>query len=162
MRWINRIIVQLPERNLWSWVRSLANCSGGMHVHWGAAFVLLGDAGVDSGFIRVFTFCLFPCSALNEYSDAAFLGVFVEGVYDRWSTRVHIHIAPNSGQFVISCKLINNEQLVTHTTVLELFRVYRRCKIQSPRVVGHRIFPVDKTFGCLTNSRTWNDKLNYS
>lgn len=50
-----------------------------MQVHCGA-FDLLGEAGVDNGFIRGLTFCLFAESGnLSEYDDGAFLGVFVEG-----------------------------------------------------------------------------------
>ena len=52
------------------------------------------------------------------------------------------------------CEHLFGIGIYTHTAFLELFCIDRACKIQSPSVVCHRVFPINKTFRCLANSRT--------
>lgn len=49
-----------------------------MHVHCGSRD-LLGEAGVDTGFLLTLVFCLLGGSSFSEYDDEAFLEILNEG-----------------------------------------------------------------------------------
>lgn len=49
----------------------------------------------------------------------------------------------------------------TYAAFSELFGINWRCKVQSPCVVGHWIFPVHKAFGCLTNACSCEQIINF-
>lgn len=51
-----------------------------MHVHCGS-LDLLGEVGVDSGFLLTFVLCLFEVSNFKEYDDDDFRDNFTVGVY---------------------------------------------------------------------------------
>lgn len=50
------------------------------------------------------------------------------------------------------------EVIFTHTTFPKLLSIDRRCKVQAPCVVRHRILPVDETFRRLSYSRSYNNR----
>jgi len=51
-----------------------------------------------------------------------------------------------------------NKVHTTYTTFPKLFGIYWRCKIKTPRVIGHWILPVYKAFRCLPNPRSCKKK----
>jgi len=55
--------------------------------------------------------------------------------------------------YTIAIKIQN-----TYTTFPKLFGIYWRCKIKTPRVIGHWILPVYKAFRCLPNPRSCKKK----
>jgi len=57
---------------------------------------------------------------------------------------------------------VANKIHITYTTFPKLFGIYWRCKIKTPRVIGHWILPVYEAFRCLPNPRSCKKKKTVS